>query len=145
MAVERTLQCSSDAVFAVLADGWTYASWVVGASRMRDVDDSWPDEGATLHHSAGVWPFLLNDTTTLVTWRPPYEMVLEAHGWPFGAAQVTLTVTDQPAGCRVAIAEDVVRGPALLVPKPVRVAGMAWRNTETLRRLAYLAERKIAS
>lgn len=145
MAVQRRLQCSPDDVFAVLADGWTYPSWVVGASRMRDVDNTWPAEGANLHHSAGVWPLLINDSTTLLTWRPPEEMVLEARGWPAGVAQVTLTVTGEPEGCRVAIAEDVVRGPALLVPKPVRVAAMAWRNTETLRRLAYLAERKVAS
>jgi len=139
------LRCSPEDVFAVLADGWSYASWVVGASRMRDVEPAWPAEGALLHHSAGIWPALINDSTTLVTWRPPYEAVLEARGWPAGVAQVTITVEPQPDGCRVAIAEDVVRGPALLVPKPVRHAAMAWRNTETLRRLSYLAERKIAA
>ncbi|MFP5283700.1 MAG: SRPBCC family protein [Actinomycetes bacterium] len=145
MAVSRQLRCSPEDVFAVLADGWSYASWVVGASRMRDVDHSWPAEGAKLHHSAGVWPLLINDTTILRTWRPPYEAVLEAHGWPAGEAEVQITVEVAAGGCAVAIEENVIKGPALLVPKPVRDAAMAWRNTETLRRLSYLAERKIAS
>jgi len=145
MAVERHLRCAPEKVFAVLADGWSYASWVVGASRMRDVDHSWPAEGAKLHHSAGAWPLLINDTTSLLVWDPPRELVLQARGWPAGEARVQITVTDESDGCRVAIAEDVVRGPALLVPKPVRHGLMAWRNIETLRRLAYLAERKVAS
>jgi hypothetical protein len=29
-------------VFVVLADGWSCSSWVVGASRIRAVDDAWP-------------------------------------------------------------------------------------------------------
>ena len=38
----RTMSCPPESVFAVLADGWLYPSWVVGASRMRDVDPAWP-------------------------------------------------------------------------------------------------------
>ncbi len=29
----------------MLSDGWLYASWVVGASRVRDVDPRWPSPG----------------------------------------------------------------------------------------------------
>jgi hypothetical protein len=36
----------------------------------------------------------------------------------------------------------VSSGPATLVPKPVRTPPLHWRNVETLRRLAYLAERR---
>jgi hypothetical protein len=32
----------------------------------------------------------------------------------------------------------------VLVPKPVRDLGLRWRNTESLRRLAYVAERRAA-
>jgi hypothetical protein len=42
MAVRRRCNCSPEQVFAVLHDGWTYPVWVVGASRMRDVDPGWP-------------------------------------------------------------------------------------------------------
>ena len=40
--------------------------------------------------------------------------------------------------------EDVTSGPARLVPKPVRTPMLAWRNIESLRRLAFLAERRAA-
>ena len=33
----RAMSCSPQAVFDVLADGWLYPGWVVGASRMRDI------------------------------------------------------------------------------------------------------------
>ena len=48
-------------VFAVLADGWLYPSWVVGASRVRGVDGTWPQPGSRIHHSVGVWPLLIDD------------------------------------------------------------------------------------
>lgn len=35
---ERLIHASVEDVFAVLTDGWSYASWVVGASRIRDKD-----------------------------------------------------------------------------------------------------------
>ena len=40
----------------------------------------------------------------------------------------------------VRMIEDVVSGPARFVPGPVRDAATHARNSETLRRLAYLAE-----
>jgi hypothetical protein len=39
------------------------------------------------------------------------------------------------------MAEDVVSGPARLVPARARAAAITARNVETLRRLALLAER----
>ncbi len=40
--VARRIEAPPGAVWAVLADGWLYATWVVGASRVRDV---FPDAG----------------------------------------------------------------------------------------------------
>jgi hypothetical protein len=140
MAVSRTFTCSAEDVFRVLEDGWTYPVWVVGASRIRDVDEGWPAPGTRLHHSAGVWPVLIDDNTEVLDYTPPRGLVLEARGWPAGQARVTIRVDPQPTGCLVSIEEDASAGPALVVPKPVRLALMHWRNTETLRRLAFLAE-----
>jgi hypothetical protein len=42
VGVRRRFSCSPEQVFAVLHDGWIYPVWIVGASRMRDVDDGWP-------------------------------------------------------------------------------------------------------
>ncbi|MET0449987.1 MAG: SRPBCC family protein [Aeromicrobium sp.] len=140
--VTSHFSCPPDRVFAVLADGWLYPTWVVGAARMRDVDASWPSDGATLHHSVGSWPAMLDDTTTLVEWNPPTHAVLKARGWPFGTAMVRLTVEAAGAGCTVTIEEDALEGPGRLVPKPLRAAAIKVRNVETLKRLAFIAENR---
>lgn len=141
--VSADFDCPPDRVFAVLADGWLYPTWVVGASRMRDVDESWPAEGSVLHHSVGAWPALLDDTTSVVEWNPPTHMVLEARAWPIGTALVRLSVEASSAGCIVTMEEDALEGPARLMPKPVRSAAIRLRNVETLKRLAYIAENRV--
>jgi uncharacterized protein YndB with AHSA1/START domain len=140
ITVRRDVDASVEAVWAVLADGWLYPSWVVGASRMRAVDPAWPGVGAQLHHSVGAWPILLNDTTTVLACVPKRELVLRARGWPIGAAEVRLTLEEHANGCAVELAEDVRGGPARLLPGPARTALVAPRNGESLRRLAYRAE-----
>jgi hypothetical protein len=140
MAVQRRFNCSPAQVFAVLHAGWTYPVWVVGASRMRDVDDGWPAPGTKLHHSFGVWPLVIDDNTEVLEIQPGQRLVLEARGWPVGKARVDITVKADGDGSLVSIDEDVTDGPAKLVPEPIRVAGIDIRNRETLRRLAYLAE-----
>jgi Polyketide cyclase / dehydrase and lipid transport len=140
MAEQRRLQCSPEQVFAVLNDGWTYPIWVVGASRMRDVDAGWPAPGTKLHHSFGVWPVLIDDSTEVLELERGKRLVLEARGWPVGKARVEITVEANGDGSLVTIAEDATGGPVRLVPEPVRQATIDFRNRETLRRLAYVAE-----
>ena len=140
MAVQRRFSCSGEQIFAVLRDGWIYPVWVVGASRMRDVDNGWPAPGTKLHHSFGIWPLVIDDTTEVLEIEPDRRLVLEARGWPVGKARVQITVQPDGDDSLVSIAEDVTEGPARLVPEPIRLAGMDVRNRESLRRLAYLAE-----
>ncbi len=136
----RTMDCQPDDVFRVLSNGWLYPAWVVGASRMRDVDESWPQAGAQLHHSVGVWPALLDDSTVVEEWSPPNRMVMRAKGWPIGEARVTLRVRKYDGGTMVRIDEEPVNGPATLLPGLLTTPLLRWRNSETLHRLAYLAE-----
>lgn len=136
----RVLRCSPEDVFRVLADGWLYPSWVVGASRMRDVGEDWPEAGSELHHSFGVWPMLIDDKTVVEAYDPPHRMVMRARGWPIGEARVTLDVKRRGDGCVVRIQEEAVAGPGRFIPEPVLDIGLHWRNDETLHRLAYLAE-----
>lgn len=139
---ERTMKATTDAVWAVLADGWLYPLWVVGASRMREVDEGWPAVGTRLHHSVGTWPLLIDDTTEVVEVTPGASLTLHARAQPSGTARVTIRLEAVGAETRVTIDEDAVSGPAVLVPKIVRDLGLKWRNVETLRRLAYVAERR---
>ncbi len=136
----RVLKCSPEDVFRVLGDGWLYPSWVVGASRMREVDESWPSAGARLHHSVGVWPALIDDSTVVEACDPPRRIVMKARGWPLGEARVTIDVKQRGDGSVVRIQEEAVAGPATSVPAPVMDVLLRWRNAETLHRLAYLAE-----
>jgi hypothetical protein len=136
----RVFKCTPDDVFRVLGDGWLYPSWVVGASRMREVDESWPAAGARLHHSVGVWPALIDDSSVVEACDPPRRMVLKARGWPLGEARVTIDVKARGDGSVVRIQEEAVAGPARYVPRPVMDVLLRWRNAETLHRLAYLAE-----
>ena len=138
----RTIKTTPDKVWAVLADGWLYPLWVVGASRMRDVDADWPDVGARIHHSVGAWPLLLDDNTEVLDCEPGHLLEVRARSWPAGEARVVLRLTEVDGGTEVVMEEDVESGPARLVPKPMRTPMLAWRNVESLRRLAFLAERR---
>ncbi|BDZ46419.1 SRPBCC family protein [Naasia aerilata] len=136
----RRIEATPEQIFAVLADGWLYPSWVVGASRIRGVDADWPAVRSEIHHSFGVWPVLIDDKTVILEWDPPRRAVLRAHGWPIGEAEVTIQVKRTGTGSLVRILEDAVAGPGRLIPSFVRRILLHYRNTETLQRLAYLAE-----
>ena len=139
--VRHRIAAPPAAVWAVLSDGWVYATWVVGASRVRGVEHHWPEEGSLVHHSFGVWPVVINDDTEVLYADPDRELVLKARGWPAGEAHVRILLgSDGAHGTELSIEEDVVSGPGRLVPRPVRQAAIAPRNKEALRRLAFLAE-----
>jgi uncharacterized protein YndB with AHSA1/START domain len=141
----REIAESPDQVWDVLSDGWLYPLWVVGATRMRDVDETWPAEGSALHHSVGVWPLVVDDETRVVESLPGRRIELRAKAWPGGEAQVIITL--EPAGerTRVRIDEKTVSGPGSLVPRPVEDVLMKFRNTETLNRLANVVEGRIGT
>lgn len=139
--VTRSVQAPASVVWEVLADGWLYATWVVGASRVRGVDSTWPTPGSQIHHSFGVWPAVIDDETTCLVAEPGRRMVLRPQGWPMGEAEVILTITPVDEGsCDVEILEDAVKGPGTLVPRAARQPVIGVRNRETLQRLALMAE-----
>jgi uncharacterized protein YndB with AHSA1/START domain len=137
---EKIMNASPDRVWEVLSDGWLYPLWVVGASRMRDVDESWPQVGSRLHHSVGVWPGLINDNTEVLDAEPGRRIRLRAKGWPMGEAEVVVELEPTDGGTLVRIIEKPVKGPGVLVPPPLVDPMLKWRNVEALRRLAYIVE-----
>ncbi len=138
--VTTTMHIPREKVWAVLADGWSYAGWVVGATHVRDVDLGWPAVGARIHHSVGPWPLVLNDTTEVLNCVAPRLIELDAHAWPFGTARVLIELTEpEPGITKVRMSEEVSEGPGRLVPKPLRAAMLIPRNRESLSRLAHLA------
>ncbi|WP_224273440.1 SRPBCC family protein [Nocardioides lacusdianchii] len=136
----RAISASPQQVWSVLSDGWLYPLFVVGASRMRDVDETWPAVGSRLHHSVGTWPLLINDTTEVLEVEEDRRIVLKARGWPAGEARVEISLRPTADATVVTIVENATAGPGALVPKPVQDVQLHLRNTETLRRLAFVAE-----
>lgn len=141
LAVRRTAHASPEEVWAVLADGWLYATWVVGASRLRDVDATWPAPGSRLRHSVGVWPAVVDDHTEVLLSEPARRLVLQAKGWPVGEAVVDLRLAPTGADrCEITMLEDASSGPTLVLPRMLRQPLFAFRNREALHRLVLLAE-----
>lgn len=137
---ERVFNASPQAVWDVLSDGWLYPLWVVGATRMREVDDTWPQAGSRLHHSVGVWPAVIDDYTEVLEAEPLRRLALRARGWPMGEAKVVLELEELGSTTNVRIIEDATAGPGLLVPAPLRHSMIKVRNVEALARLAHLVE-----
>jgi hypothetical protein len=138
----RVIKTVPDRVWDVLADGWVYPVWVVGATRMRDVDRGWPELGSKLHHSAGVWPLIVSDDTEVLEVEPRHYLRLRARGWPLGAAEVAISLAASGGDTLVEIEETVVSGPGALMPAALTDPLIKVRNTETLRRLAFIAEHR---
>lgn len=135
------INATPETVWEVLSDGWLYPLWVVGASRMRDVDETWPQVGSRLHHSVGTWPVLIDDDTEVKEVDPGRSLVLHARAWPAGTAEVRIEIeSDGAGGTELTMWEDAVEGPGVLMPRPARALGLQWRNNEALRRLALLCE-----
>lgn len=140
---ERVVAASAERVFAVLADGWTYADWVVGTAHIRDVDSSWPSVGSRLHHRVGPWPMSVADTTHVLRCDPPHRLVLRARMWPLGEATVAIGLARLDATTtRVTIEEDFSRGPLLWARTKVNDLLLHGRNVEALSRLADFAENR---
>jgi uncharacterized protein YndB with AHSA1/START domain len=106
--VSRVFNSPAEDVWKVIADGWLYSGWVVGASRIRAVDGHWPELGARLHHSVGAWPLLIDDSSRVTAVEPGRSLELVARGWPIGEAKVAITLEDMGAQCRVTSAEDAI-------------------------------------
>lgn len=136
----RTVAATPDQVWTTLADGWLYPLWVVGAARVRAVDDRWPDQGSRIHHSVGVWPLLIDDHTEVLDVVPGRSIKFRARAWPVGEAEVTITLNDIGAQTEITMQEEITAGPGVLVPGPFEGLSLRWRNTEALERLALLIE-----
>ena len=136
----RIIAATPDDVWKVLADGWLYPLWVVGATRMRDVDANWPDKGSRIHHSVGVWPLLINDHTEVLDVVPGRSISLRARAWPIGEAKVDIRLSDVGAQTEVVIEEDAIAGPGVLVPEPLKAVRGGGGMVQPRRRLGFVGE-----
>lgn len=136
----RSIAATPEQVWSVLADGWLYPLFVVGAARMRFVDAAWPAVGSQLHHSVGAWPLMIDDTTEVLEVEPNRRILLLARGWPVGQAHVEIALSPDGPSTVVTMVEQATEGPGALIPKPVQDVQLHARNREALQRLAYVVE-----
>ncbi|MDP9073028.1 MAG: SRPBCC family protein [Actinomycetota bacterium] len=128
-------------MWQILADGRRYADWVVGASHVREVEPSWPSVGSRFHHTVGIWPLHLRDTTAVEECDVGHRLVLEARARPFGRARVEIALEEIPTGTRIVMSEEA-RSPSIARwSNPVLAPLIHVRNVEALRRLAALCEK----
>ncbi|MFI5894988.1 SRPBCC family protein [Actinoplanes sp. NPDC051513] len=136
----RTVSTTPERVFAVLADGWSYASWVVGAAHIRDVDAGWPAVGTRVHHRVGLWPLHINDQTVVRAVETGKTLELDAQMWPLGAAMIRIWLEPVSAtSTRIHMAETLTSGIGRLLPDAVQSLLLRPRNAEALRRLDDIA------
>jgi hypothetical protein len=137
---QRLIPTTPKNVFAVLADGWAYASWVVGATHIRNVDSQWPTPGSRIQHSVGLWPLSIKDSTSVEEMELNRYLQLRARAWPLGEARVRIILkpynSDQTM---VTIDEVVIAGIGSSIPEAIISPLFKARNDEALRRLSDIA------
>jgi hypothetical protein len=140
--VTKTSTATPEQIWSVLADGFSYSAWVVGASHLRAEDTAWPQPGAKLHHAVGVWPLLIRDSTTVESCVAGRSLGLLASARPFGHARVLLELDVRRDGSVVTMSEAPV-SPGLRgsMPRLLWAPLLRARNAESLGRLLALAER----
>jgi uncharacterized protein YndB with AHSA1/START domain len=142
-------ECLIDApaaeIFSVFADATTYDHWVVGAKDIRAVDPMWPQVGARFHHTFGIGPINLKDSTQVLEAEAPRHLVLEARGRPFGVARVEFRLEQAGSKTRVTMDEVVIRPEFLSLLNPLFAPLTRARNSETLRRLTRIITERRSS
>lgn len=137
--IDRSIQ----QVFDELLVPDNFGEWVVGAKRIRGTSGNWPSVGAEFHHTVGMGPVKLSDTTKIEEMDAPHRLVLDARAFPVGDARVELQlVSDTDGSTQVIMIEHVIGGPAKLIPGPVNERMIHLRNRRSLRRLQRLVRRQ---
>lgn len=129
-------------VWEVLSDGRSYAEWVAGTQRVRDVDASWPEPGASIHFSFGVGRLTIDDVTTVRLMEPGRLLELEAHGGRLGSARISIRLL--PWGddrTVVIIDEHPLTGPGARWHSVPLDAALRVRNRRMMRSLAEVVVR----
>jgi len=130
-------------VWAVLADGWRYADWVVGAKGIRAVDDGWPAVGSRFHHRVGIGPFAIADSSVSEAVDDGHAISMRVKAFPAGAARVRIVLHPcADGGTEIKMEEHPIEGFARRFDNPVQGAVLRLRNKEALRRLARIAEKE---
>jgi Polyketide cyclase / dehydrase and lipid transport len=140
-----SLPTTPDRVFSLLEDPRSLAYFVVGTRTIRRFDPGWPDPQTEVHHTIGIFPFLLRDKTTVVEAQPGTYLALEARFRPIGVMRVEFRLADRGDHTELTVDEYPVSGPVAVsgIRRAVD-ALVALRNLEMSRRLKRLIDAREA-
>ena len=135
----RTLDAPLVAVWDVLIDPYTYPDWLIGADKIRDLDDSWPAVGSRFHHRVGIGWLSIPDNTEIIDIEDREMLRLAVRARPIVSAVVTIRLVSDGAGTTVVSMEEEpsVRLLGNLV-RPILDPTIHVRNHRSLRRLDHL-------
>lgn len=131
---------SPERVWAVLADGFAYAEWVVGTREIRAVDDGWPAVGTSIHYVLGLGPLEFQGSTTVRMVDEGRRLGLEADASPFGSARIMLELLPWGDDTVVLLDEHPLRGPGYRLHNTVFDALLLLRGRPMIHKLARLVE-----
>lgn len=127
-------------VWATLSDGWLYATWVIGTSKIRSVDRDFPAEGTKIHHGFGLWPVMIEDESEVLDCLPEQRLVLQARGWPVGEATTVIELQPVSGGTALRLFETPTKGPGAWLNNRLAEAVLRKRLAEMLDRLTRICE-----
>ena len=140
---ETYVAAPPEAVWDVLMEPESYAYWVVGSKKIRDVDPNWPEPGSRFHHTVGfAGPLTVSDNSEVEEIDEPKSLVLRVKARPLGVARVELYLKPEGNGTTVIMEENPLGGVVAKASSVVLDPAIKKRNVESLRRLKELAERR---
>lgn len=142
---EITIDAPPERVWELLADPFSYDKWVVGTRRIRRADDSWPAVGSRLHHTVGIWPLTLRDSSEVLESDAPRRLVLRAKVRPVGVLKVEIDL--KPVGERGThlMLQEYVEGGPLRLTGRLGDAGAQGRMELGVRKLKDLVEARASA
>lgn len=116
--VHATIEAPPGDVWEALVDVRTYPTWLVGARKIRRIDEGWPAAGTAFHHEVGLGgPFTIADRTRCVSIDAPRCLELDVRARPLIHGTVTFELKASGDGAtEVTMDEHPVGVHRLLAP-----------------------------
>ena len=137
-SAELVIEADRDSVWAAVADPTTYPSWLVGAKKIRAVDEDWPTPGTRFYHRVGFGPVTFDDHTAVVEVDPRRLLTLRIRATFALQAIARFELSDHPRGTHIRFEEEPARRIIGNLVRPVLDPLTHGRNAASLRRLGSL-------
>jgi carbon monoxide dehydrogenase subunit G len=139
---QQLIEAPPERVWQVLADGATYARWVVGTQDILATDPEWPQVGAALRFQVGLGPLHFRDSCTVRICEPGRRLELEAKAESFGTARIAFDLVAWGEHTLVLLDEHPLLGVGARIKGPPSELVLHLRNRRILGNLAREATRR---